>query len=127
MFNPIYEFANIDASVSFFVLTWLSLCLVYFIYRSSIMGYQYVNDKRLRGYAGIRYRDWDDVILDILFSVGVLCIGALLFAAVMGIANFIWLPLVIGAGVFGILFTLRGVVRLRKKLDNHTQDKEAHQ
>lgn len=30
------------------------------------------------------------------------------------------------AGLFGIMYTLRAVIRLNKKLDKHSSDKEAH-
>lgn len=99
------------------------VCLaIYYTYSLSKQAYYYVNDKKS-----------EDSLVDTFIAIPAML--TLVFYVVLGtvgiyVAALQWLGLILAltiVGICGILRVARGVVRLKKKkLDAHTNDKDAH-
>lgn len=120
----------IDLSISQDILGWImahgsylaGVCLVlYYTYFLIRQACYFVNDKESK-----------ESLVEIFFAVPAsLAFVFFLVLVIAGvyIAFLQWLGLILAltvGGVCGTLLVARGVVRLKKKLDAHTNDKDAH-
>ena len=110
----------------------LSVIVGPILYHLGYLCYRYVNDKEYDhnlGYFALIFKDDDDDDWDEDDSAGcALIVATISFFGTFLVGLLLWYwPLTLFCIViYGILFCLRGLIRLKRDLQNHKEDPKAH-